>query len=184
MSNLSISDSAGVTQLYDLDGAGTLASPFVAKAPALLGALNASPAGSPTDTNASLSGVLRGIWQAIINQGSAPTMNDYNAMGTLNAAVMKTSAGSLHMIAAVNLNASTRYLQLFNTTSAPSGTPLKSYPVYGNGGYLALDTAYFGISAAGKGLYFSNGITWGMSTTPLTFTAAIASETIVEARYL
>jgi hypothetical protein len=112
-------------------------------------------------------------------------LSDYNAMGTQVAQVIKGSAGNLYMIAATNLNSSTRYLQLFDRTTVPSGgtTPLKCYPVYGNG-FTPLDLAYFGVAAASQGLYFANGICWAMSTTALTYTAATAAETIVEARYL
>jgi hypothetical protein len=184
MANLSVTDSTGTAQLIDLNGLGTAASPFVAKSPELLGALNATPAATPTDANVSISAILRGLWQAVISQGTPPTMTDYNTMGTSAGAVIKNSAGNLHVIACTNLNAATRYLQLFNNATGPTGTPLKSYPVYGNGGFIALDTAYFGISAKGRGLVFSTGISWGISTTPLAYTAATASETIVEARYV
>lgn len=106
----------------------------------------------------------------------------YNALGTSAGTFIKASAGSLYGISCVNLNVSTRYLQLFNKTTAPvaNDVPIESHAVYGNGGELVLGQDYFSIN----GLDFATGISWGISTTPLLFTAAMASETIFTARYL
>jgi hypothetical protein len=187
MANLSALDSTNATVYYDLDGLGTAVAPFTAKSPALLGSLtSATPAGPPASTSLSINALLRGIWQAIINLGTPPTLNDFNSMGLATAGAIKVTSGSLYLLAATNLNASTRYLQVHNTAATPASgaTPLKSYPVYGGSGMLVLDLQFFGVSQASRGLFLSTGISWAMSTTPLTYTPATAAETIVEARWL
>lgn len=107
----------------------------------------------------------------------APTTS-YRAIGSL-AGNVKSSAGVLWSVACTNLNAATRYLQIFNNASTPSGTPLETYPVYGNVGFLVLDSLFFGNS----GLSLSTGITLGFSTTATTYTAGSAGDCIVIARY-
>ena len=102
----------------------------------------------------------------------------YRVLGTLPGNA-KASPGSVLSVSCTNLNAATRYLQIFNSTGAPSGTPLESYPVYGNGGVLILDSAYFGAS----GLPLSTGITFGFSTTALTYTAGTGTDCILVSRY-
>ena len=106
-----------------------------------------------------------------------PTTN-YRQIGTLPGNA-KASAGVLFSLSCTNLNAATRYLQIFNSAGAPSGTPLESYPVYANAGVLFLDDAFFGP----EGLAFSTGITFGFSTTPLTYTAGVGTDCILIARY-
>ena len=104
--------------------------------------------------------------------------SSYRAIASL-AGNVKASAGVLFSVACTNLNASTRYLQIFNSASAPSGSPLETYPVYGNGGFLVLDAQFFGPS----GLSLSTGISLGFSTTATTYTAGSAGDCIVIARY-
>ena len=114
----------------------------------------------------------------------------YSALGTSTGANIKNSAGFILNIyccnlrasidsSTTNLNSAVRYLQLFDSTSAPSGTPIRSYPIYPNSGVLILGQDFLG----GEGMQFTTGITWGISTTPLTYTAATAGETIVNIRY-
>lgn len=102
----------------------------------------------------------------------------YRQVGSLPGNV-KAAAGTLWNVAVTNLNSSTRYLQIFNSTSVPTGTPLESYPVYGNGGFLVLDQQFFGVN----GMSLSTGITLGFSTTALTYTAGTGTDCIVIARY-
>lgn len=186
MANLLITDRDGNAKAYNFDQSGTTVDPFSPKSPPLIGALTSSPASSPSAASASLNEILRGVWQSIINIGTAPTMNDYNSMGAAVSGVIKASSGNLHILGAINLGATIRYLQLFDRTTVPTAglVPLKCYPVYPGGGFTPLDSAWFGISAKGKGLFFATGISWGMSTTALTYTAATSSETIVEARFV
>ena len=111
-----------------------------------------------------------------VTQTNATT--NYRQIGTLPGNA-KASAGVLFSLSCTNLNAATRYLQIFNSAGAPSGTPLESYPVYANAGVLFLDDAFFGP----EGLAFSTGITFGFSTTPLTYTAGVGTDCILIARY-
>lgn len=109
----------------------------------------------------------------------------YSAMGTAVSANIKNTQGSLFTIACTNLAAATRYLQLFNLTTTPSGgaTPFRSYPVFA-GGFFVLESPFWGSIDTGVGLFFSTGISFGFSTTPLVYTAGSASDCIFEASYL
>jgi hypothetical protein len=187
MANLSALDSTNATVYYDFDGLGTAVAPFTAKSPVLLGALNSTAAANPTAASASINALLRGLWATQLTMAIPSDFNDYNSLGTQSAGTMKASGGRLFMISATNLNASVRYLQLHNTTTAPAtgAVPLKMVgPVYGGSGQSIYDQQYFGVAAASKGLFMGTGISWAMSTTPLTYTPATAAETIVEARWL
>lgn len=94
---------------------------------------------------------------------------------------IKASPGNVYSFVATNLNASTRYIQLFNQTTAPvtANVPLLVYPVFGSN-LLIIDTAIWGLA----GIVFSTGISWGFSTTPLTYTAGTNSDVIFEIRYI
>jgi hypothetical protein len=98
-----------------------------------------------------------------------------NSINTFFIVEENTSFG----VTCTNLNAATRYLQFFNAANN-SGTPKRSYPVYGNGGLLIIGQETFG----GSGLLFSTGIIWGFSTTALTYTAGSAADCILAVRYL
>lgn len=100
-------------------------------------------------------------------------------IGTSAGANLKTSAGNVYSFSCTNLNALTRYFQLFDTAGSPSGTPVASFPVYGNGGLLVIGQDLIG----GNGIQFTTGIAWGISTAALTYTVATASETIVRIRW-
>jgi hypothetical protein len=108
-----------------------------------------------------------------------PTVARY--VGSSAGAAAKGSAGNILGLYACNENSANRYLQLFNLNVAPSGgaTPLISYLLFGSGGQIILDSAYF----AGAGLAFSTGIAWGFSSTKTTYTAATASDCVVEVLY-
>lgn len=114
---------------------------------------------------------------------------EVNYLGTSAGATIKTSAGFVYNIYCCNLrqspdstitqiNEATRYLQLFNSSSGYTNL-IKSYTIYPNNGVLILGQDFFG----GEGLPFSNGITWGISSTPLSYTPATANQTIVNIRY-
>ncbi len=109
-----------------------------------------------------------------------------SAMGTAASGVIKNSPGTLFSIACTNLSANARYIQLFNTTSAPSAgaTPFRSYPLYSSGGFTVIDAQLWGAIQSSIGLSFSTGISWGFSTTALTYTAGTATDCIFEASYL
>lgn len=166
---LSVSIAAIVTELTDIDA-------LLTDIDAAIGAPGDPAATSDTGTF-SLIALIKRLLQNI-NGGSAAATN-YSSIGTAATANMINSTAALRSIEAVNLNTATRYLLLFNSTGATTGTPVRVFPVYGNGGLLVIGAGEFGAN----GLNFSTGITWAMSTTPLTYTAATPAETIVTGRY-
>ena len=103
----------------------------------------------------------------------------YSRIGTTVTANIKATAGSLYSLTCTNLNASIRYLLLFDSTGSTAGTPVRSYPVYGNGGFLEIGLNILGL----VGLNFSTGITFGFSTTATTYTAGSAGDCILGVRY-
>lgn len=121
--------------------------------------------------------------QAVI---TATSPNDFNAMGTANLGNIKNAPGQIFSLTCTNLNAATRYLLLINKSSNPvaGDTPIRSFPVYGGGGFLCLGTDVFGSIEAGIGLFFPAGISWGFSSTPLILTPATATDCIFATRWL
>jgi len=105
----------------------------------------------------------------------------YQALGTSAGATVRTGQSSLLSLSCTNLNASVRYLQLFDRTGGPFGAPLISYPVYalvtGAPGFLVLDQRYF------INTLFATGLTWGFSSSPTTYSSATAADCIFEMRY-
>jgi hypothetical protein len=182
MGQIAFTDATSTAQYYDADGAGTVGSPFAAKAPALLGALTASPAATPSTTT-SISGLIRGFWQAVINLGTPAVITDFTSMGVAVSGYIGPNV-TLYRLAATNLAATTRYIQLFESTFVIAGdVPRKSYPVFADG-FTQLGPEWFGSVQAGKGLVFSSGLSWGISSTALFFTPVAASETIFEMGYV
>ena len=95
---------------------------------------------------------------------------------------VKNTAGTVYSLSCLNLGTETRYLQLFDKTTAPvaNDVPIECFAVYANGGQLIINSTYF----TQNGLALANGISWGMSTTPTLYTAAAAAETIFTVRYV
>lgn len=91
---------------------------------------------------------------------------------------IKSTAGNLFCVSVYNANASARFLQIFNSSGAPSGTPLMTYLIPGTG-QIVLGSDYFGPG----GFSFSTGITLGVSTAAGTYTAATAGETYYTVGY-
>lgn len=96
---------------------------------------------------------------------------------TLN---IKAASAHLYSVYAETTNASKRYLQFFNTTTTPAGgaVPVLSFLIPA-GSSCDYGTSHFGTG----GQYFSTGLAYAVSTTPLTYTAATASEQVVKAKY-
>lgn len=113
---------------------------------------------------------------------TSPTYDIFNSIGTSAGSNIKANNAKIFSIGAVNANASTRFLQLFNKNSAAvaGDLPTLVYPISGNHGFMKLDVTFWGYA----GLYFSAGFSWGFSTTMLSYTAGTASECVFEARYL
>jgi len=133
---------------------------------------------SKTASDATNLQVYTGCWAAgITSADELDLISNSRFIGTLPGNVRATG-GRLWAISCTNLNASTRYVQLFDSNGAPSGAPLECYPVYGNSGILFLDEAFF----TDEGLIFNQGITIGFSTTALTYTAGVGTDCILVAR--
>jgi len=116
-----------------------------------------------------------------MREGLMPAATSVSYMGTSTGANLKASAGNIYAITCTNLNASVRYFQVFDKASAaaPGDTPVRSFPVYGNGGLLIIGQDIIG----GTGIALSTCISWGISTTALIYTAATAAETMATVRY-
>lgn len=105
-----------------------------------------------------------------------------SASGT-NATSLKGSAGTVYAIIAFNLNASPRYLKLYNKATAPtvgSDTPVQVFMIPGNaaGAGFAL--------APDCGIAFSTGIAYALTTgiTDADTGAVAASEIVVNINYI
>lgn len=99
---------------------------------------------------------------------------------TVGSAVVKASAGQIGSLYCRNTTASNRWIQLFNATSAPpSGVPILSFLVP-PGSAILIERTFLG----DDGTNFATGITWGLSTTETTFTAATATDGLVVIMYV
>jgi hypothetical protein len=97
--------------------------------------------------------------------------------------VIKSSAGQLLSLVVSNANAAARYLWIKNAAAAPGNADSSSTVVHVF--YLppssTIDLSKF---FQDSGLYFSTGISWGISTSANSYTAGTASEHLVNAGYL
>lgn len=75
-----------------------------------------------------------------------------------------------------------RFIMIFDrATLPPLGTvPTLCFPVYAKNGYTELTDTVLGK----EGQPFDNGLTWGMSTTPNSYTAADATDAIITIRWV
>jgi len=92
--------------------------------------------------------------------------------------LVKNATGYLNSVAVSNINASVRYLQIFNQSTAPASTqvPILSFPIPAGTatvpGSFVLGTDFLG----DDGLYLTNGIAIGISTAAASFTAATTTD--------
>jgi hypothetical protein len=108
--------------------------------------------------------------------------SDYESIGALAAGVIKASPGEIFSFFARNKNAAVRYVQLFDSPTAPTNgaTPKAQWDIpAGGGGEIVIGTDFF----TDDGVGFNTGISWGISTTDGTFTAATASDHVFMAVY-
>lgn len=114
-----------------------------------------------------------------LNDGSYTLLPFVNlgANVTLN---IKATAAHLYSAYAETTNAGKRYLQFFNTTTTPTAgnVPVLSFLIPA-GSSCSYGTEHFGPN----GQPFTSGLAYGISTTPLTYTAATAGEQIVKTKY-
>lgn len=166
-----------------IDGAGTTTDPDVAIVRDILNTVSTDgiSAKIPTLGQKAISGSVSVVpatnASIIINQAS---YSGQIRLGVSAGDNIKASPGNVYSFVSTNLNTSTRYIQLFDQVTAPTvGTvPLVVYPIFGSN-LLIIDNAIWGLA----GLGFSTGITWGFSTTALTYTAGVNSDVIFEIRY-
>jgi len=135
-----------------------------------------SPTGYITPFNTDANGNL-----ATTASGGAPAISATNSpslstsFASVASAQAKATPAQLVSIRATNANAAVRYLQLFNAASA-TGTPIYSEPIPAGSATqpssLILDSVFFG--SGGK--YFSTALSWGISTTNGSYTAATAAD--------
>ena len=97
------------------------------------------------------------------------------AFGTAVTHTSKSTAGLLMGFQVSNVSSSLAWFQVFNSTGSTSGTPILSIPVPAGTstvpGITTITETFTGLN----GLYFSTGITWGVSTVQATYTAGTAS---------
>jgi len=103
--------------------------------------------------------------------GQKTLFKNFGANATLN---VKSASGSVYSCSCMNLNASARYFQLWNSsTTAGSGTLLFTFLVPANS-QIVIGNDYFHIN----GILFDTGIAFGFSTTATTYTAGTAADQI------
>ena len=87
--------------------------------------------------------------------------------------VIKPASGALGSAIATNNHSADQWLHLFDSATAPeaSDVPRLSVPLKANGGSYTLSQVLWG----DRGLAFSNGIAWGVSSTEAAFTAGNAA---------
>jgi hypothetical protein len=125
--------------------------------------------GDPGDVpavNGNGNGSIIPLLKTLVNNSSIVDPTDYQSIGADANDVATNIAATLLSLEALNPNEFILYLQLYDTVGTTTGTPKRVYPVYPNNGLLLLDASRWG----GRGLKFTNGITWAFSTTPDTFT--------------
>lgn len=116
------------------------------------------------------------MYNSVLRTGGYPST--YRSMNLSSGANVKNQPALLFSISCFNTNSAIRYFQLFDSVVAPTGTPVISYPIFGNA-FLILDKGYF----TEEGIAFETGLTWGISTTFGTYTPATPSETSAEILY-
>ena len=166
-----------------VDGSGTVADPDVAVVRDILGTASTDAIGAklPTLGQKAISGSV----SVTPATGASILVTPVSYIGQVRLAVsagdnIKSTSGNVFSFVATNLNVGTRYIQLFNKATGPvlGDIPVVVYPVFGSN-LLIIDTAIWGLAGIG----FSTGISWGYSTTPLTYTAGSNSDVIFEIRY-
>ena len=101
---------------------------------------------------------------------SPSTFQNLGANATLN---VKSSAGNVFSLSCYNANASTRFIQLHNTATTPSGgaVPIFSFLVPSSS-QIIIGADFF----TNEGVNFSTGIAFAFSTTINTYTAGSAGD--------
>lgn len=130
-------------------------------------------------TVATVTNITNAVQQAPSASGGLSSATLISAAST-NATSVKTSAAQLYAVQAFNLNASPRYLKIYNKASAPTvgtDTPVATFLIPGNGAGFIIGIP-FGMALA-TGLAFA--ITGGITVADTT--AILISEVAVNIQY-
>lgn len=133
------------------------------------------PANSATST------LQTSILNRLMPAGSSSNL--YTTLGNQINLNIQSTPGNVFAIYASNSISTVRFLQLFNITGLPANgtSPIVSFPIPPNNGLLLIGQDVLG----GEGLRFSTGISFGISTTLFTYTAATSiNEVFLTIRYL
>lgn len=117
----------------------------------------------------------------IILAGLMPAGTTTNYITSSAGANLKSTGGTIYSLIFSNLNSSsTRYFQLFNQTTSPTtgNVPVLQLPIP-VGSTIGFGQDIFG----GTGFPLSTGVTWGVSTTAGTYTAAATSDSTLSIRW-
>jgi hypothetical protein len=138
---------------------------------------------SVTGPASGISSAKSGNWDAAVSAGklSTATSNGVNTTPSLDTSfgstvshAAKGSAGNVFSLSIESIDASLVYFQLHNKATAPatSDVPLYSWPIAAGSATVpstkTMSENFFGMG----GKQFSTGISWGISTTNGTYTAA------------
>lgn len=102
-----------------------------------------------------------------------PDGTTFVSLGASAGGNLKSTAGRVHAFTVENTVSSTRWIQFFNKNSSPAtnDVPIRKYPVFPSGaagnGFIAI-----GQEILGGGIVFTTGVSWGISSTSRTYTAA------------
>jgi hypothetical protein len=138
--------------------------------------------GNPVALNTLDGSVVEPLLQKLLVNPSLST----NGFGTVAAWFAKAATGFLLAVNATNQNAAVRYLQVFNSATAPATGAIPVYAFVLPAGTAAapsivnLTKEFFGAGGAS----FAAGIAFGVSTTLGTYTAATAADHVVNAHYV
>lgn len=110
-----------------------------------------------------------------------PAATETEYIGTSAGANLKASPGNIYAITVSNGNNAIRYFQIFNKASNPilNDVPVRVFPIPGSDSLFLLGQDVIG----GNGIVLSTGVTWGFSTTRLSYTAGTPADCIVSVRW-
>lgn len=109
----------------------------------------------------------------------------YNSDGAAASGVTARVGVYVTSVVASNANPAVRFLLLFNDNKAPTAgaVPVLSFPIGGGSGpnpeFVRVGKEFF----SKGGMFFSRGVTWGISTTDRVFAAATPADHTVNATY-
>lgn len=125
--------------------------------------------------------VMGTINKVVIASTYTPSLD--TAFGTAVTHNSKATAGLLMAVTVANFNTAVRYLQIYNSTGSTSGTPVAVFPIPAGSATAPAIQTFGDTFFTRDGVYLSTGITWAISTTQATYTAATASDHNIDVVY-